>query len=373
MAARPRSAKNRALPANLYQNTSGYLWYRNPISGETFGLGRDLPKAISQARTVNAEIERRRGDVSLLSRIDGGSASLAEFCEDYEKALTGKKPSTMAGVKSQIKAIREAKFSASPIASVTARECADFIASCEGSRGATMAGKIRTRLREVFRLAIQQGLVPLGQSPVEVTAKPKASVTRARLSIEDFRKILREARRDPSHCWAANAFTLLLVTGQRREDIAKLQFSQAHDGFLWIQQTKGSNPAKLCIPLNLRLDALGLSLDEALRACRDNVLSPHAIHFVKRRSGTMPGDPVSLVRLTNVFAEFRGKAQIKTPEGHTPSSLHEIRSLAARLYSEQFGAEFAQALLGHKSAEMTALYRDSRGQEWTEIKVASVR
>lgn len=40
-------------------------------------------------------------------------------------------------------------------------------------------------------------------------------------------------------------------------------------------------------------------------------------------------------------------------------SLHEVRSLSARLYSEQ-GID-VQTLLGHKHAEMTDLYRDDRG------------
>ena len=40
--------------------------------------------------------------------------------------------------------------------------------------------------------------------------------------------------------------------------------------------------------------------------------------------------------------------------------------MAARLYAEQ-GID-AQALLGHKSPDMTALYRDVRGSEWIEIR-----
>ncbi len=39
----------------------------------------------------------------------------------------------------------------------------------------------------------------------------------------------------------------------------------------------------------------------------------------------------------------------------------------ARLYAEQ-GID-AQALLGHKSPDMTALYRDVRGSEWIEIRL----
>jgi integrase len=66
---------------------------------------------------------------------------------------------------------------------------------------------------------------------------------------------------------------------------------------------------------------------------------------------------------------MRDAAEIAVEDGRTMPTFHELRSLAARLYTEQYGAEFAQALLGHKSAEMTALYRDSRGRGWTEIRL----
>ncbi|ARJ67816.1 hypothetical protein WV31_20265 [Magnetospirillum sp. ME-1] len=57
---------------------------------------------------------------------------------------------------------------------------------------------------------------------------------------------------------------------------------------------------------------------------------------------------------------------MRAPAGKTPPTFHEIRSLAARLYTEQ-GIN-AQALLGHKSADMTSIYRDVRGSEWIEVQ-----
>jgi enterobacteria phage integrase len=54
-------------------------------------------------------------------------------------------------------------------------------------------------------------------------------------------------------------------------------------------------------------------------------------------------------------------------KGSEPPSLHEMRSLAARLYDQQ-GVD-SQVLLGHKDPATTALYRDNRGAEWMEVKV----
>ncbi|MGF6775294.1 integrase [Paraburkholderia sp. GAS334] len=162
----------------------------------------------------------------------------------------------------------------------------------------------------------------------------------------------------------ANAILLALVTGQRREDVSAMTFDQAKDGFLWIEQKKTG--AKLLIPMTLRLDAIGMSVADVLKQCRDSVISKRVIHFVRANSGRKPGDSPSLNTLSAAFAEFRDLAKIQVSDGKTPSSFHEIRSLPVRLYTDQYGPDFAQALTGHRSASMTALYRDSRGREWSE-------
>jgi integrase len=67
----------------------------------------------------------------------------------------------------------------------------------------------------------------------------------------------------------------------------------------------------------------------------------------------------------------RGFAKARELSGITwekePPSFHELRSLSARLYTEEKGTEFAQRLLGHKSLVMTAKYQDNRGSEWVKV------
>jgi enterobacteria phage integrase len=77
--------------------------------------------------------------------------------------------------------------------------------------------------------------------------------------------------------------------------------------------------------VGVRLDVLRLSLEDVIKRCRDSVASKSM-----------------------------------------PPTFHELRSLAARLYSEQHSADFAQAIPGHRSAGMTAIYPGSvRGAEWS--------
>jgi integrase len=82
------------------------------------------------------------------------------------------------------------------------------------------------------------------------------------------------------------------------------------------------------------------------------------VHHVKRAGKQKPKAPVSEYSLTRGFRLARAAAGIAWKEGRTASTFHELRSLAARLYSDQYSPEFAQAILGHKSASTTAMYRD---------------
>ncbi|HDR9290080.1 TPA: tyrosine-type recombinase/integrase [Burkholderia multivorans] len=373
MAARPRSAPKRLLPPNLYQKKDGYYWFRNPITKETFGLGRNKEAAISQAKTANADIERRRGDTSLLARMDGGDNLLSKWCDVYEEALSGLKPNTMKSIRSQLAAIRADEIGNMILIHITPRDVVSFIERCEAERGAPMAAKIRSRLRDVLRAAMERGAIEVGKNPVEVTYKPKAVVKRSRLTLDTYRAILAEAKSHKHRQWVANAIELALVTGQRLEDICRMTFDNVHDGFLWVEQTKGrgTNRPKLCIPLSLSLPAAGLTLDDVVKRCRDRVVSKHLIHFSHAISKGKPGSAVAPGTLSQAFKVARNSAGIATEKDRTPPTFHELRSLAARLYSEAYGKDFAQSLLGHKSAAMTAVYRDSRGQDWTEIKISN--
>ncbi|MFL9904471.1 tyrosine-type recombinase/integrase [Paraburkholderia fungorum] len=371
MAARRRTANRRSWPPNLYQNAAGYYWFKNPSNGKTFGLGKDFKVAAAQVRTANAELLRRQGEVSLIQRIGGGDKSVTDWCDEYERDRSGLKRNTAIGMKSQLNAIRSAPFAVQSVSKVTPKEVADFIKDANVTRGAASSMKIRARLHDVFRAAIESGMLEAGKNPVDDVLIPKAPVTRSRLTLDDFKAILAESRKDASLRWFSNAMELALVSGQRREDIATMGFDQIKEGFLWVEQTKGreGHTAKLKIPLNLRLHAIDMSLEDVLKRCRDSVVSKSVIHFVKGSGRSKAGGAPKLGTITDKFAELRDAARIATPEGKTPASFHEIRSLASRLYTAEYGKEFAQALLGHKSAQMTDLYRDLRGREWTEIKL----
>lgn len=168
--------------------------------------------------------------------------------------------------------------------------------------------------------------------------------------------------------WVQRSMELALVAGQRREDLRDLGPRNIRDGKLWVTQRKTG--ALVCIPLDLRLRVVSWSLGEIVARCRDNIISKHLIHHNAHTGRAKPGDPIRLQSITGAFADARDKAGITWPTDKTPPTFHEIRSLAARLYADQ-GTD-AQALLGHKSPDMTAVYRDARGDDWIEVKTASI-
>ena len=93
------------------------------------------------------------------------------------------------------------------------------------------------------------------------------------------------------------------------------------------------------------------------------------VHFQRNTPQARAGSGVSLQSLTKGFAKARDLAGIEVKEGKAPASLHEIRSLSIRLYKEKYGEDFAQAIAGHKNAQTSALYQDTRGMEWVVVGV----
>lgn len=370
MAARRREAKRRNWPANLNQNGAGYFYWRDPQTKRDYGLGRDQAKAFQEARVANAEIARRSPYQSLVERLSKSEEkTLTDWAPEYLKAYAETRtpaPNTMKTVQSGVRAVLAAPFASKALTAISTKDIAEYIAAATEERGANMAKLIRKTLLDMFREAETVGLIENGKNPVVVTRTPKFDVERSRLTLEQFRTIYAEAlKMDP---WVARALELAILTGQRREDIARMKFADAKDGFLHVVQSKTG--MKLRIPLSLRLPALDCSLEDAIKRARDAVVSKSILHHVRPFGTRKPGAAISPDALTKVFQDLRELVELEWEEGKKPATFHELRSLSARLYAEAYGPEFAQSILGHKTASMTAMYRDVRGAEWVEIKAA---
>lgn len=111
----------------------------------------------------------------------------------------------------------------------------------------------------------------------------------------------------PPFEYMKNAMLLGLVTAQRQGDISKMQFSDVWDGHLHVEQIKTG--AKVAIPLSLRCDAIGMTLEQVIAQCRDHIVSPYLVHYthntaMARRGGMVKPNTISTS--FKKFANYRG-------------------------------------------------------------------
>lgn len=379
MAPRPRKSGNRDLPPNLYRQTIkgvDYYQYRDPRTGKYSGLGQDKALAVADAITLNAEIysairERRREQVE---RSTG--PSLRTYLGRYWELVTvnPRKPlatNTLRHRSYIVDVLREHPHSAIPVESFEVLHVGEILAEYTARDKQRMALSVRSVLVDVFRHALAEGVRPLADgNPAEASLMPHAPVKRARLTLDRWRTIYEAASDlDP---WVRNAMLLGLVTAQRREDISLMEFSSISEGRLHVVQGKvkgkaaGRTGTPLRLSLDIRLEAIGISIGDAIRQCRDDVVSRRLIHHTRRTTHAKPGDPVHRDTISRGFARARELSGV-TWDG-PPPTYHEIRSLSARLYGAQGNVD-VQALLGHKDASTTDVYRDARGHEWVDVGV----
>lgn len=218
---------------------------------------------------------------------------------------------------------------------------------------ATTAQKIRDEMVDIFREAAGNGWCD--KNPADFVKRPAAPVLRDRLEFEMW-KNMRAAAAQHAVKWAEPMLLLALIIGQRRADLHKMRFDDVQDGMLLIEQQKKAGKkhgARIGLPLDLRLDEIGLSLGEVIEMCRH--YAPPGPTLLRKRNG----EPLkTLSMLTYRFAELIKPLGTWAPKKRP--CLHECRSLSARMYKDQ-GDIDTQTLLGHKSPEMTKKYEDPRG------------
>jgi len=369
MAPRPRNRKNISLPPNVYPNRGAYVW-KHPVTGRRFGLGSDRQKAFAEAHEANLSVLGLLEKPRLVHRIAGRPETLADWLEEY-KATVDKRyaddkiaKSTRDDRKQKCNTIA-GKIGETLLKQVSTRTIADFLKTYDDEGKARMGQAMRSLMLDIFREAIAAGWCD--RNPVEVTRAERVKTKRERLSLDQFMAIYAKAKEESPE-WMAHCLELALLTAQRRGDLAKMKYTDIKDGCLNVIQQKNTRTDeighKVAIPMELAV--AGFSLQATVTRTR-NVVSRHLIHHTKQAGRAKVGSNVRDVSLAQEFARLRDLVGIT---GENPPTLHEVRSLAARLYTEKYGKEFANALLGHKSAKMTELYLDER-DGWFRPKIAS--
>lgn len=363
MAPRPRNDGSRDLPPNLYRKTDRrngvtYYTYRDPATGRVFGLGKDKALAIREAVAANhVHLERP----VLVERIATAPARPFRAWLERYRGIIGERelsPVTLRNVGMRINRL-DVLFGDRDIASLGTIDVAEYLTALAKEGKAQMSRAMRSLLRDVFMEAMAAGWV--ATNPVEVTKAARVKVQRERLTLEMWQAIYAEAKQS----WLKRAMELAILTGQRRDDIASMLFADVRDGHLHVIQ--GKTGQRLRLSTGIALQSAGLDLAGTIKRCRDRVVSKHLAHHSRQVSRAAPGQPIMLDTLSKAFADARDRAAQKgaITLSESPPTFHEQRSLAARLHAAE--GRDPQALLGHKSAKMTDIYRDSRGAEWIDV------
>jgi integrase len=362
---RKRMASRRGFPPNLQMNPNGYYYFVNPKNGKKKGIGRDKQDAFSQARRANAVLASMEQS-DLVDWISGVERhTLKTWVPEYQKLWIEKSNPTEGTKRNHIRyleRISEASFSWMLMKDITTAHIAEFVDQMAEESGNTSAKLIRSRFQDVFRMAATRGIIETGKNPVQETYKPATRTLRERMTLEQFILI-----RDAAPKWVVNAMNIAIVTGQRRGDITKMKFTDYVNGELQVIQAKGQGRVRIKIAGSLRLNAVGFSVEEVIKQCRDDVVSAYMVHHYKSRGGGVAGSQVTENGLSTTFSDVRDAVGIKAAEGRTPPTFHEIRSLSERLYRVERGAEFTQKLLGHANADMTSEYDNLRGTGWESV------
>jgi len=355
--ARSRNRARRDLPPNLYVRNGGYYCYRDPRTGKEYGLGRDKRLAVTEAIAANMAFFGSDEIKPLAQRMqDENNVTLHAWLDRYGEIVQRRelKEKTMANHRSRMKAFRES-LPDKAVCDFTTKDIADFLNGYVQRGMAASAKLMRGTLLDIFREAVADGIIQ--HNPVEASRNPKVEVKRARLLLDEYLIIRDAAVKFPS--WFRIAMDIALVTGQRISDICTLRWADLIDFRLRIVQEKTG--AKITIPLELSVH--GISLENLIEECWK--LSAGCEHILVSRKG----EKIAPRTMTDYFTKSRRLTSLSWDTDKEPPSFHEIRSLSARLYTDARGGEFAQHLLGHKSAEMTARYQDSRGSEWDDIQL----
>ena len=310
-----------------------YLRYRHKGSQIMKSIGRHgAPWTPDTART---EALRLLGAV--LSGDETIAKSLSEtFGSEVERYLErkrGLRPSSLEKIK-RFLTVHCAALAKLSLTDIDRRAVALVLGEIERARGPVARNRARSALSAFFGWTITEGL--LDANPVEGTAKVNEGGSRERVLTQDE---LRQLWRTLGDDRFADIVRLLLLTGQRRNEIGGLQWGEVDlaKGIMILPAHRTKNKRKHELPL-----------------------SRQALAILSRQPR-----PASLFSKTEGFKNWdKGKARLDRRLGIAPWRLHDLRRTAATGMAE-LGVQphIIEAVLNHVSghkAGVAGIYNRAR-------------
>jgi hypothetical protein len=188
---RPRKKGKPAVP-NLYEDDGYYSW-RHPVTGKTFGLGRNRSAAVHQAIEANLHVEELIAKPRLLDRLtDDADRTVKSWVEQFEDDLADRdyKPATERLARAMGRAVVKA-HGEFLVARWTPLHVSNLVKSYAKAGKRQMALQLRSYLIDLCGEAVNAGWL---QTNIAANIRsPKVTVQRSRLDLESFLSIYRKA------------------------------------------------------------------------------------------------------------------------------------------------------------------------------------
>jgi integrase len=261
---------------------------RSESLGDTRKVRLDDARKIARQRFASVELGADPQDAKAKAAPKLTFAAVAERYLDYKKPLL--RPSTYAAAK-HFFSVKWAPFGARPIESIQRADVAARLQEITKAHGRTSAGRSRANLSALFGWAMREGL--LEANPAIATNDPAAgSVSRDR--VLDPREIKRiwDACGDDDF---GAIVRLLLLSGQRRNEIADLRWSEIDldSAVITLPAARTKNKRQHVVPLS----SAALSILKARPRVRDLVFGAgdrgfttwsHSKHALDAAIGKLP-------------------------------------------------------------------------------------
>lgn len=358
MAARPRIRRRASWPAHLHEPRPDYYTWLDPRDGKTHILGRiPLAQAIHEAHEANLVVENSKRTRSLAEVLEAPRETIADLIKKMPDGA--RKKSTLDSYKYRDRVISK-ELGTIACMDLTTKHVATMLEKIVDEGKSQWAIQIRSRLKMICQRGASLGWMK--DNPAEATERAHVKVQRQRMTLDQFNATFEKAPKVAPYL--QNAMLLALISAQDLSTIATWERSFQADGYAVL--LRGKTGAKVAIPLEIRLNVIGMSLSDVIARCRSTgVVSKYLIHHVNHNNAVAKGAKVKAKSISNQFREARKLAGITDANAPT---FHELRSLSKRLYIEQGGID-TKALLGHKSDATAALYADSRGLEPVKVRI----
>ena len=338
---RRRGAKNRHLERYVKITSRGYVSYRHPKMDKAEHFGTDWEAANEVARIVNAKLSTHETRISRILSAD----SPHTFTHVLNRFVSERIPEF--GWSERYKQENLRKIERFKQHSGTARyqdtdvmfftSMVEDLFSGVGRRFAIIL------LRKIDEFAVGKGL-RRGPNVADGILMPQQG-KRKRPRIKDYNAFLKIREHCPPYL--QDAIDFALITLQPRQVLCMLDLGKHIQGNL-LRFKRGKTGVYIEIEINQALEELiAKRRVEAMRLGTKKLFSRQkkiALHDVAIDPNEMSHDFTQAAKACGLY-----------PERHP--TLHEVRSLGARMYEERgFPSGLIQALMGHKKAATTKIY-----------------